>query len=106
MGALHRAEATDERRKKESRNEHAQMEELVAAAEFEKTKRVRDVRQAQELEVAKLEADHQKNVLQQNRQAAESILESLDMISVDNAQWDRMQQELQAARGEVAAGSP
>lgn len=87
-----------ERRKKESRNEHAQMEEQVAAAEFEKTKKLLDTKQAQELELARLDAQHQKDVLQRNRQSAESILDALEMIAVDKEQWGRMHQELQAAR--------
>jgi len=87
-----------ERRKKESHGEHAQMEEQVAAAEFEKAKKIAEARRTQELELAQLDAQHQKDVLQRNRQAAESILESLDMIAVGKEQSERMHQELQAAR--------
>jgi len=87
-----------ERRKKESRSDHAQMEEQVAAAEFEKTKKIGEARRTQELELAQLDAQHQRDVLQRNRQAAESILESLDMIAVSKEQSERMHQELQAAR--------
>ncbi len=87
-----------ERRKKQSHSEHAQMEEQVAAAEFERTKKIREAQQMQELELAQLEAQHQKDVLRRNRQAAESILESLDMIAVGKEPWQRMQQELQAVR--------
>lgn len=87
-----------ERRKKESRSDHAQMEDQVAAAEFEKTKKIGEAKRTRELELAQLDAQHQKDVLQRNRQAAESILESLEMIAVSKEQWDRTQQELQATR--------
>ena len=89
-----------ERRKKESRSEHAQMEEQLAAAEFEKTKKIGEAKRTQELELAQLDAQHQKDVLQRNRQAAESILESLEMIAVGKEQWDRMHQEAPGCAGE------
>ena len=87
-----------ERRKKESRNEHARTEEQVAAAEFEKAKTISEAKRAQELELAQLDAQHQKDVLQRNREAAESILKSLDMIAVRKEQWERMGQDLHASR--------
>ena len=87
-----------DRRKKEGRGQHAQMEEQVAEAEFEKTKKISEAKRAQEMELAQLEARHRKDVLQQNRQAAESILESLDMIAVGKEQWEQTHQELQASR--------
>ncbi len=87
-----------ERRAKESRHEHAQMEKQVAAAEFEKAKRIGEAQRAKELELAQLDAQHQKDVLQRNRQAAESILELLEMIAVEKEEWERIQGELQGAR--------
>jgi len=92
-----------DRRKKESRNEHAQMEEQVAAAEFEKAKKISEAKRARELELAQLDAQHQKDVLQRNRDAAESILESLDMIAVRKEEWERMDQDLQASRDRTDA---
>ena len=85
-----------DRRKKESLREHAETEEQVAAAEFEKTKRIRDAQRKQELELARLEAQHQKDVLLQNRKAAESILEALTMIAVDKEEWERTNERLQS----------
>ncbi len=85
-----------ERRRKESQHILSQLEEEVAAAELEKMKRTSDTKRAQELELAELEARHQKDVIQVNRQAAESILESLDMIAVGKSDWDDTQQKLQA----------
>lgn len=87
-----------ERRKKETRREHAETEEQVAAAEFEKTKRIRDAQRQQELELAKLNAQHQKDMLLQNQQAAEAILNSLEMIAVDKDEWERMNQRFQIER--------
>lgn len=85
-----------ERRKKETRREHADVEEQVAAAEFEKTKRIRDAERKLDLELAQLEAQHQKDVLQRNRKAAEGILAAIDMIAVEKDEWDQLKQRLAA----------
>jgi hypothetical protein len=85
-----------DRRKSETRRQHEETEEQIAAAQFEKTKRIREAQRKQELELAQLEAQHQKDVLLQNRQAADAILESLDMTAIDNDQWQRIQQQLEA----------
>jgi len=85
-----------DRRKEEARREHAEMEEQVAAAEFEKSKRIRDAQRQQELELARYQAQHQKDALLQNRQAAESILEALEMVAVGKKEWDGINQRLQA----------
>ncbi len=87
-----------ERRKKETQVEHAEIEEQVAAAQFEKTKRVRDARREQELALAELEAQHHKDLLQRNQQTAESILDSLGMTAVSKELWDRINQQAQAER--------
>jgi hypothetical protein len=85
-----------ERRKKETGREHADVEEQVATAEFEKTKRIRDAERKLELELARLEAQHQKDVLLRNRQAAEAILTAIDMIAVEKKEWDQLNQGLLA----------
>ena len=87
-----------ERSKKEMRQQHAEMEEQVASAEFEKSKKIGDTRRAQELGLAELDAQHSRDILQRNRQAAEAILESLDMIPIAKPEWDCLQKELQSAR--------
>jgi len=84
-----------ERRKKDSLNEHALTEEQVAAAEFEKTKKITKARRTQELELAQLDAEHQTAVVQRNRQVADSILESLEMVAVGKEAWERMHQQIQ-----------
>lgn len=84
------------RLKKETRLEHSDVEDQVASAEFAKAKRIREVQRQQELEIAQLEAQYQKDVLQRNRQTADSILESLEMTAVDKGEWAKLQQELQA----------
>ncbi len=87
-----------ERRKKESLNEHAQLEEQLAAAEFEKTKRIGETKRAQELALAQLQAQHQKDILHANQEAADSILKSLEKVAVRKSDWDLMNQELKATR--------
>ena len=72
------------------------MEEQVASAEFEKTKRIRDAERKLELELARLEAQHQKDVLLRNRQAAEGILAAIDMVAVEKDRWDQLNQGLLA----------
>lgn len=83
-----------ERRKKETRREHADVEEQVAAAEFEKSKRIRDTERKLELELAQLDAQHQKDVLLRNRKAAEEILAAIEMMAVGKAEWDELSQRL------------
>jgi hypothetical protein len=87
-----------ERLKKEARLEHAEVEDQVAAVEFAKAKRIREVQRQQELEIAQLEALHQKDVLQRNRQTADSILEALEMTAVSKSEWAKLQQEIHAQR--------
>lgn len=83
------------RRKRESQREHAQMEEQIAAAEFEKTKAINNAKRTQEIELATLAAQHEMDVLQRNRQAADAILEALEMVAVEKQQWERVQQQVQ-----------
>jgi hypothetical protein len=87
-----------DRRKKESRREHAEMEEQIATAEFEKTKRIGDAQRKQELELAQLDAQHQKDVLQRNQRAAELILEGLGLTAIEKEAWEETNQRLQTAR--------
>ncbi len=102
------------RRKKETEHEHADLEELAAAAEFEKTKRIRAVEREQELALAKLDAEHQRQVIERNRKAADAVLQTLGMVAVEKQQWEELQQrpkqvqqlseaELEACRDEARA---
>ncbi len=81
--------------RKTRQQESQQLEEETETARWEKTKRVDELRRQQELELARLQTEHQKQVLQANRQAAESILAHLQMIAVPQETWQRQQQALQ-----------
>ena len=71
------------------------LDEEFAEAEFDKTKKRNEVRRHQELELAELETQHKKDLLQMNRQAAEDILDSLGMMAVEKTAWEQMKGEAQ-----------
>lgn len=81
----------------ESRQSAAQrqllkLDEEVEATEFEKKKHLKSLRREQELEIAELEAEHKKQIIQLNRQAADELLASLELVGVEKAVWEGCQQ--------------
>jgi len=90
----------------QSRSEYEQqrrsLEEELSTLEFEKTKRLTETRRSQELELAKLQSEHEKEVLRLDRDAAEKILAGLDLRAVANARWEEMESELIAAGNKLA----
>lgn len=86
---------TIESQRHSSQQELEQLEERAAALEFERTKKINETKRAQELAIMELESQHNKSVLQLNRQAADKILSQLDMQAVANDQWERMQQQFE-----------
>lgn len=87
-----------ESRKKNSQHELAQLDEEFEAAAYEKTKRIKELKRQQELDLAQLETQHRKEVMQENRKAAEEILEKLNMVAVASDEWTRFQTSAQEAR--------
>lgn len=89
----------------QSRSEYEQqrrsLEEELSTLEFEKTKRLTETRRSQELELAKLQSEHEKEVLRLDRDAAEKILAGLELRAVANARWEEMESELIAARDKL-----
>jgi flagellar capping protein FliD len=79
-----------------------ELDEQLESAEFDKTKRLKDLHRQQELEVAELEAQHKKQIIQLDRQAANELLAALDLVAVEKADWERYQQAgpAEAARSE------
>jgi len=67
------------------------LDEELEAADFERKKRLRDMRRKQELELAELEAQHKKQVIQLNRKAAEELLAALDLTAVSKLEWEQYQ---------------
>ena len=90
----------------QSRGEYEQqrrsLEEELSTLEFEKTKRLTETRRSQELEMAKLQSEHEKEVLRLDREAAEKILAELDLRAVSNARWNELESELTAAHQQLA----
>jgi hypothetical protein len=80
-----------ESRKKNSQHELAQLDEDFDAAAYDKSKRIKDLKRQQELDLAQLETQHKKDVMQENRKAAEEILGKLNMVAVPSDQWQRLQ---------------
>jgi len=67
-----------------------QLEEQAAAMEFERTKKINETRRAQELAILELEAQHNKQVLQLDRAAADKILAGLGLQAVANDELERL----------------
>lgn len=78
-------------RRNASQQELQQLDEEFASAEFERTKKVNQIKRQQELDITELETQHKKNILQSNRQAAETILANLGIVPVPNDQWEQLQ---------------
>ena len=79
-----------------------ELDERLESAEFDKTKQLKDLHRQQELEIAELEAQHKKQIIQLNRQAADKLVAALDLVAVEKAEWERYQQAspAEAARNE------
>ena len=67
-----------------------QLEEQAAAMEFERTKKINETRRAQELAILELQAQHNKQVLQLDRAAADKILSGLGLQAVANDELERL----------------
>lgn len=76
---VHQLREEVESRKTVHQRELERLDETFEAAEFEKNKRINQIRRDQELAIAELEARHKKQVLQLNTQAAAEILEGVGM---------------------------
>ena len=75
-----------------------QLDEEFETLEHEKSRRIKQLQRAQDLELAQLEAQHQKQLLQENRKAADAILASLGMVAVESARWEELQQQQREAQ--------
>ncbi|MEQ8788224.1 MAG: hypothetical protein RIC55_18085 [Pirellulaceae bacterium] len=84
-----------ESRKTTLQRELEQLDETFETAEFEKKKKINQIRRDQELAIAELESEHKKHVLQRNTKAADDILHSVGRMAVDKHDWERLQQQIQ-----------
>ena len=81
-----------DRLKREHQRIIAEAQEEVEGADFEHRKKLGESRRSFELELAELKAQHHRAVLEQNREAAHAIVNSLSMVAIDKAEWERTQQ--------------
>jgi hypothetical protein len=82
-------------RKLAHERELARLDETFEAAEFEKNKKINQIKRDQELAAAELTAQHRKQILQQNIEAAKEMLAGANMVAVPQVEWDSLQQQLQ-----------
>lgn len=87
-----------ESRKKTNQQKLQQLDEQFESSEYEKTKRIKELQRQQDLELTQLEAAHKKQLLQENRKAADAILASLGMVAIESERWESLQQQEQAAQ--------
>ena len=71
------------------------LDEQFEVAEFEKNKKIGQLKRDQELALAELSANHKKDVLEVNMKAAEEILELTGKRAVAKSDWEALQIQLQ-----------
>lgn len=87
-----------ESRKKTSQQQLQQLDQQFESAEYEKSNRIKQLQREQDLQLAQLEAQHQKQLLQENRKTADAILTSLGLVAVESGRWEELQQHQQEAQ--------
>jgi DNA repair exonuclease SbcCD ATPase subunit len=87
-----------ESRKKNSQHELAKLDEEFETVAYEKAKRIKEIKREHELELAQLQTQHKKDVLQENRQAAEELLARLNLVAVAKEEWERIQKTGEEAK--------
>ncbi|MDM4017549.1 hypothetical protein [Roseiconus lacunae] len=96
--ALAEVEATIASKQATFDQQTQQLDDEVAALHFQRTKRVKEVEQTQELELARLKHEYNKHVLLLERETADRILEGLGLSAIEQGRLDSMQAELDALR--------
>lgn len=79
-----------------------ELDEQLESTEFDKKKQLNNLRREQELEIAELQAEHKKQVIHLDRQAADELLAALGLVGVEKTEWEQYQQAepTEAARSE------
>ncbi|MEO1616061.1 MAG: hypothetical protein AAFV88_09445 [Planctomycetota bacterium] len=80
-----------------------QLDDEIATLEFVRKKRVSEVTQAQDLELAKLQFEHEKQLLSLNRQAADQLLESLELKAIKPETLDELHAEIERLRTDASS---
>ena len=76
-----------EARRTEKQQTCQQLDEELTDAQYEKTKKLNEIRREQELALVELETEHKKKVLELNEQAGTEILANLGKVAVDKTEW-------------------
>ncbi len=71
------------------------LDEEYESAEFERSKRLKDLQRQHELEAAELAANHKKRLLELDREAVDPLLNGLNLVAVDRPTWEQLQQQSQ-----------
>ena len=87
-----------ESRKASQQRELERLDENFEVAEFEKNKKINQIKRDQELAIVELETQHKKQVLQLNTEAAKEILTRTEMLAVSTSEWASLNQQLQERR--------
>ncbi len=82
--------------RKKSQQELHELEEEFAALEFDKNKKINEVKRKQELAITELETEHKKSILQANQRAAEEILSTIGKIAVNKEDWNKLQRDIRS----------
>ena len=76
------------------------LDEEFEAAQFERHKRINQIKRDQDVEIAELETEHRKHVMQRNMEAATKTLSEAGMMAVSEKDWGDLQKQLQERRGQ------
>jgi hypothetical protein len=103
VSASHLAEtrAAIAARQAELHQHQQRLEEDLAHLEFTKKKQLSEVKQAQELELARLTHEHDKQVLRLDRESAEKILNGLQLVAVTESEQDSQRREIDSLREQL-----
>jgi len=80
-----------------------QLDEDIEAAAFEKEKELKRIRREQELELAELNSEHRKSLLDAKSEALDKMLQDLSLTKIAPSELERLQQQAaeQSALGEA-----
>ena len=90
-----------ERKQSALAQQQQQLDDEIEALEFKRSKHVSEVEQKQDLELARLKHEYNKQVLLLDREAADQILAGLNLIAVEQRHMDDLHAELNELRNKL-----
>lgn len=79
------------------------LEEEISKLEFARKRRVADVTQGQELELARLRHEHEKQTLALDRQVAEKLLNGLGLKAIEPSKLDELTAEIERLKNNASS---